>query len=320
MKVVMINDCAFIGDTLEKYFPEDIAVHKIRRTRGLFAKTFGIGWQILRAKGNIYHAHYLLQDCYIASKLKKHPLIGHAHGTDIRENTKRFILGRIVRHNLKNCDMVIAATPNLLETILKYNKNAQYIPNPVDTTLFYPLEPTENLGKLKVLIAGGNDWRVKGTDKILLGLKSIIEEVDVSIIKYGIDVEKTWTLSKSLGLTLTVLPRVTHAKMSEYYRNADVVIGSIGIGGTLGMVALEAIACGRPTIAHVSSQFPEYKEFPLLDVFTPERIAEAILHSKDRSILEKETIYLKSYHSPSIIAKRVAGLYENLLEAEHQRV
>ncbi len=34
--------------------------------------------------------HYLLQDCYISSKLGKKLLIGHAHASDLRENIRRF--------------------------------------------------------------------------------------------------------------------------------------------------------------------------------------------------------------------------------------
>lgn len=314
MKVVMINDCAFVGQTLEKYFAESIIVEHIKRTRSFFGKTFGMSWRVLRAKGDIYHAHYLLQDCYVASKLNKKPLIGHAHGTDIRENIKRFFLRRIVRHNLKHCDKVIVATPNLLETALKYNDNTEYVPNPVDTALFYPMKQRKDVGKLKVLIAGGSDWRVKGTDKILRGLKIIEKDVEVSLIKHGIDVEKTLKLSNRLDLNPIILPYVSHENMSEYYWNADVVVASIGIGGTLGMVALEAIACGRPTIAHISSRFDEYKDFPLLDVSTPEGIAEAISHSKETKLWEEEYQYINSHHSPSVVAENIVNIYSSLVE------
>jgi len=71
----MINDCAYVGETLIKYFPKDIEVTHIKRSRGLWDKTFGIGLKIMRARADVYHVHYLLQDCYIASKLGKRPLI-----------------------------------------------------------------------------------------------------------------------------------------------------------------------------------------------------------------------------------------------------
>ena len=55
MKVVMINDCAFVGETLIKYMPSYIDVVHFKRSRKFFDKTFKIAWNILRTKGDIYH-------------------------------------------------------------------------------------------------------------------------------------------------------------------------------------------------------------------------------------------------------------------------
>lgn len=40
----------------------------LKRSKGFFDKTFGGAWKILRSKGDLYHVHYLLQDCYLALK------------------------------------------------------------------------------------------------------------------------------------------------------------------------------------------------------------------------------------------------------------
>jgi hypothetical protein len=61
MKVAMINDCAFVGETLLKYMPPEIEKQHIKRTRGFWSKTFGITWRILRTKADLYHVHYLLK-------------------------------------------------------------------------------------------------------------------------------------------------------------------------------------------------------------------------------------------------------------------
>ena len=55
MKVVMVNDCAFVGETLLKYMPPYIEKQHIKRTRDLWSKTFGLAYKILRAKGDMYH-------------------------------------------------------------------------------------------------------------------------------------------------------------------------------------------------------------------------------------------------------------------------
>lgn len=312
MKIIMINDCAFVGETLRKYFPADIEVKHIKRTRSIVNKTFGIAWKIFKSKGDIYHVHYLLQDCYIASKLKKHPLIGHAHGSDVRDSLKHFAWGRIVKHNLLKCDIVLLATPNLLSEVRVYSKNFRYLPNPVDTNVFYPIKEKKPIGKLRVLVAGGNDWKMKRTDRILHALNQVEDKIKISIISHGVDSLNTLKLAKKLNLKIKPLPPVPHNEMAKYFWDNDVVIGSIGIGGTLGMVALEAIACGRPTITHASSKFEEYKTFPLLDVNSPERIASAILSSKDKGLWEKEYEYLTKHHSPKRVVAQLVEIYEDL--------
>jgi len=149
--IAMINDCAYVGETLIKYFPREVEVKHIKRSRGMWDKTFGIGFKIMRIKADIYHVHYLLQDCYIASKLGKRPLIGHAHGSDLRSSLYHPLWGRIVRHNLKNCDRVLVSTPDILGAARHFREDAEYIPNPVDTRLFYPIPAVEH-EKKRVLI------------------------------------------------------------------------------------------------------------------------------------------------------------------------
>ena len=167
MKVVMINDCAYVGETLLKYFPADIEKQHIKRTRGLWNKTFGIAYKILRAKGDLYHVHYLLQDCYIASHLGKKPLVGHAHGSDLRETLRSRRWGGIVKNNLKSCNKILVAQPTVLSTAKEYNETAEYFPIPFDPEFFYPKPLPEKRVNTTFFWHQSHDFSVKGTDKLL---------------------------------------------------------------------------------------------------------------------------------------------------------
>jgi glycosyltransferase involved in cell wall biosynthesis len=312
MKVVMINDAAFVGETLLEYMPAELEKQRITRSRGLLDKTFGIALKILRAKGDIYHAHYLLQDCYIAYRLGKKPLIGHAHGSDLRASLNHFAWGRIVRHNLKHCDKVLVSTPDILGVAKRYREDAEYLPNPVNAELFYPKPAAQKGVKKKVLIASDSNWSVKGTDIAIKALSKIKEDVEVSIIQQGRDFDKTTALASSLGLSLKVLPKAPHEKLNEYYWNADVVIDRFALG-SLGMVALEAIACGRPALAYVSSEYPENNDFPLKDLKEEEAIANTI-GNLPSDLWEKEHVFLQKYHDAQNIASRLMSLYEELAQ------
>jgi len=306
----MINDCAYVGETLIKYFPKDANISHIKRTRGLWSKTFGIAYRIAKTYADIYHVHYLLQDCYVALKLGKKPLIGHAHGSDLRSTLKHPLWGRIVRYNLKKCDKVLVSTPDILGIAKKFREDTEYLPNPVDAEIFYP-KPVMKHEKKKVLIASDSNWSIKGTDIAIRALSKIKNEVDVSIIAYGVDLEKTLSLANSLDLHINVLPKVSHEKMNEYYWNADVVIDRFKLG-SLGMVSLEAIACGRPVVTYVSSEFPEYEKFPLKDVKTDEEVADAILGA-DVKLWQKEYAYLEKNHKPEIVVKTLLEHYRRVI-------
>ena len=125
MKVLMVNDCSFVGETLIKYLPKNIHVTHLKRSRNLFDKTLKIAWRILKSKADIYHCNYLLQDCYIALKLGKRPLVGHAHGSDVRTSLKHFVWQKIVEHNLKKCDKILVSTPDILKTAKEFQEETE---------------------------------------------------------------------------------------------------------------------------------------------------------------------------------------------------
>ena len=310
MKIVMVNDCAHVGETLIKYLPEEFKVLHLKRSRSFFDKTFRIAWKILRSNGDVYHVHYLLQDCYLTLKFGKRPVIGHAHGTDLRSSLKHKIWGRIVRYNLERCKKILVSTPDLLSVTREYREDAEYIPNPVDTSVYYPKPHSSRGEKLKVLVAARCDWKAKGTDKVIRALSRIKNEFEVYIIQYGKDFNKTLKLASSLGLRLNVLPKVPHNRINEYYWSADIVIGSIG-AGVLGMVALEAIACGRPVITYISSKYPEYKDFPLKDVNSIEKIVKAI-KDVDVKLWRKQYAYLEKNHKPDAIINKLLQIYTEI--------
>ena len=311
MKVAMINDCAYVGETLIKYLPKNVEAIHIKRTRGLWSKTFGIAYKILRSRGDVYHVHYLLQDCYIASRLGKIPLLGHAHGTDLRSSIKHFAWSRIVKHNLRNCDKILVSTPDVLDVAKHYNEEAEYFPNPIDPELFYPKPIESRHEKLRVLIASDSNWKVKGTDIAIRALSKLSDRVEVYIINYGKDFLKTLTLAKSLGLHLNVLLKTSHENIREYYWKADLVIDRFKLG-SLGMVSLEAIACGRPAIAYVSSEHDAYKDFPLKDVNTVEELI-GVIRNTPSNLWETERDYLIKFHAPAILIRRLLSIYEGLL-------
>jgi glycosyltransferase involved in cell wall biosynthesis len=314
MKLVMINDCAFVGETLLKYMPPELEKQHIKRSRSFWSKTFGLAFKILRAKGDIYHAHYLLQDCYIATRLGKKPLIGHAHGSDLREEIKKRRWGWIIKHNLRKCNKIIVAQPTILDTALEFNETAEYFPIPFDPEIFCPTPLPQEREEKQVFIASAHNFKVKGTDKFLKTLASLSEPVKIKSLISGKNFSEAQQLAKKLGLKVDFIAKVPHDKMSELYWESDLVLGSFTIG-QLDTVAIEAMACGRPVVHSVSRKF--FKNCPLEELEnvdeTTEIIQRLLVDKKEREQRVKSQLdYVNSTHSAPLLAERLLGICTEL--------
>jgi len=310
----MINDCASVGETLLRYMPLDIERTHIKRTRDLWSKTFSITYAVLKAKGDVYHANYLLQDCYLASRLGKKPLVGYSMGSDLRVYLRHWLWGRLIRHNLKHCDRIIVSTPDLVSMARPFRDDVGYLPPPIDPELFHSKPFVEHSGEKRVLIASNSNWQGKGTNLAIKALSRLRNKIDVSIIEHGSDFEKTVELASSLGLKINVLPKMPHERMSEYYWNADVVIDQFLVGCP-GMTALEAIACGRPVVTYVSSAYPEYEVFEPKDTNSEERIAEAVREAcTNGGILKKQQEYIDATHRIDVAVRKLTDIYESVIK------
>jgi glycosyltransferase involved in cell wall biosynthesis len=316
MKVVMINDCAYVGETLLKYFPADIEKQHIKRTRGLWDKTFAVAYKILRAKGDLYHVHYLLQDCYIASHFGKKPLVGHAHGSDLRETLRSRRWGRIVKSNLRSCNKILVAQPTVLSVAKEYNETAEYFPIPFDPEMFFPKAPPEKKSKYHVFLASANDFNVKGTDKLLRAVSLVPEKIKVKSFNAGKDLEKTKQLAEELKLDIDFISRVPHIKMNELFWESDLVLGSFGVGRQhLDTVAIEAMACGRPVVHSVPKEF--FPTCPLEELKDPSVTAEIISRllsnpKEKENRIEQQLNYVNATHAAPLLVEKLLKIYSTL--------
>ena len=313
MKIGMINDCAYVGETLIKYFPADVEAVHLKRSRGFWDKTFGITWKIIRANADVYHVHYLLQDCYLALKLGKRPIVGHAHGSDLREVIKSRKWGRMIKYNLRKCDKILVAQPTILEIAQEFNDTAEYFPIPYDPKLFYPKSLYEEREVKRVLLVSPHDFRVKGTDKFLLALASVDIPLRVKSILYGKNVKRAKKLAKKLNLNIEFIEKVPHEHMNELYWESDIVLGSVGMG-QLDTVAIEAMACGRPLVHSIKEEY--FPACPLKKYYNIDEVKEEIevlLHRKNAlKRVRQQLDYVDKFHSAVVLAKRLSRTYSEL--------
>jgi len=121
-------------------------------------------------------------------------------------------------------------------------------------------------------------------------------------------------LARKLGLKAKFINKVPHEKMNELYWEADLVLGSFGVG-QLDTVAIEAMACGRPVIHYLQKKF--YPECPLQELASIQRVEEIIQeHLTDKKIVHKkireQLRYVQANHSADVLSKRITAIYRKL--------
>jgi len=238
-KIVVVNDCAHVMEDLIPYLTNDFNIEFIQRTKGLWSKTFGILWQILKSTGDIYHVSYALQDAYLVDKFK-HLDILHVHGSDVRRTIHNKKWGWVVRSNLKHAKIVLYATPDLEEAVKKYRSDAIYLPTPVKTDVFTP--KTNYSRKPKAVY-----------------FKLPYENLPTDV---------------SSNIPITVLERnIPYNFMPDTLKTYDIFIDRFTIP-SFSKTCLEAMSCGLATIdyRHVDSFTERIEE--LKDVSVVKRIGE----------------------------------------------
>lgn len=218
MSVVVVNDCAYVMEDLIPYLSNEFNIKFIQRTRRLWSKTFGILWKIAKSNGDIFHVSYALQDAYLVDKFK-HLDILHVHGSDVRWTIHSKKWGWIVRHNVESAKVVLYATPDLKEHILKFREDAIYLPTPVKTDVFTPKQDYGN------------------------PLKAVYFKLPYEKLPLGLDI-----YLKQNNIVLNILERnVPYEKMPETLRQYDVFIDRFSIP-SFSKTALEAMSSGLVTV------------------------------------------------------------------------
>jgi hypothetical protein len=109
---------------------------------------------------------------------------------------------------------------------------------------------------------------------------------------------------------------VPHNEMNKLYWSSDLVLGSFGVG-QLDTIAIEAMACGRPVVHHLLKRF--YPQCPFKEINSVEECAHLIekFLTDEKTIkkqVETQIIYVQSVHTAPLLAKKLAGIYENLMK------
>jgi glycosyltransferase involved in cell wall biosynthesis len=200
------------------------------------------------------------------------PYVFQAHGTlptALEQQSRAFVLAKHAsdilanRRIIRDAAKVIASTQSeasLYEQLGVERTNVKIIPNGIDTSLFKEL-PVRGKFRARYNIASnerlilflGRIHKVKGLELLLTAFSGLKREVDdVKLVIAGPDfgyLARVWEDINHFGITdCTVLPGPLYedAKL-EAYVDADVFVLPSSYE-SFGITAIEACACGTPTI------------------------------------------------------------------------
>jgi glycosyltransferase involved in cell wall biosynthesis len=223
-------------------------------------------------KVDLIHGHVLLPNCYLFLRAKNKfncPLIITEHGSYFRKEKRKkwdlkekFLL-KIVR---KNIDQLVAVSEVLRQDLQVYFNTEEIatIPNPTNTTLFFPTEKTKK-ERFEFLHISTLDTSVKNPVGILDAIQLLHDKGYSNFTLTIISDESSLELQKIAKekdieeLVKFVGPR-QQKELVSYYQKSDAFV-LFSDYETFSIVLTEAWACGIPTITTpvgIAQHMPEY--------------------------------------------------------------
>ena len=163
----------------------------------------------------------------------------------------------------------------------------------------------------------------KGTDKLLYAFRQILDsrnDVELLLVRKGLDLEKTERLIKVLGIDSNVvwLDEMSTDRFQGEMAKADIVIDNFGLFP--GLITWDAMAMGKPVVGNVpdgawASSYPE--AIPICSASTIEQIAvqlENLMTSESfrAEMGELGRQFVNTYCSPKAVAKVYMKKFESL--------
>ncbi|WP_100065705.1 glycosyltransferase family 4 protein [Miniphocaeibacter massiliensis] len=214
-------------------------------------------------KPDIIHAHYATSYGVLASMLKIHPYILSFWGSDVYDFPNRSILHRtMLKYNIRSSDYIMSTSENMKREIEKYTKKDIIVtPFGVDINKFKPLKLERDnnftVGSIKSF------YKIYGLDYLIKGFKIFIDRTANSNAKLllagkGIEENNLKRLVRELYLEKNVefLGFLNVDKVVETFNKIDVAVFP-SESESFGVAAVEAQACGVPTIVSNVGGLPE---------------------------------------------------------------
>ncbi|MBI1278092.1 MAG: glycosyltransferase [Anaerolineaceae bacterium] len=193
----------------------------------------------------------------------------------------------------------------------------------VDTDIFIPPKSNQTLSETK-LIHAASLVAVKDQATLLRALAQLPDNISLDIIGTGPEESHLRDLAYQLGISHRVhfLGKVHHLDLPAHYQQAALNILCSRHEG-LGMVTLEAAACGIPTVSTAVGLLPDY---PNLGISVPVGDHNALAHAISTLLADKQKRIDLGQSARKLVedhfmiqktVRQFRTLYEELIASKH---
>ena len=303
----------------------------------------GVSRLIIRIKSyNLLNPHGVMISGFITVLLKRFfniPVALHIHGGDLNIYNSSSILYRKVYNNtISNSDIIVVNSNDIKNKVLKLTgvtPNKLIVISPgIDYEKFYRMDRQQienhkkdfNIGNDKtVLLFAGNAIKRKGLDILVDALKLLrtvqLSKIHLIICSEGPELNKTKNKLqdiKGIKDSVIFLKKMDQSELRILYNIASIFIFP-SRDEPLGLVGLEAIACGTPVIGSNIGGIPEYinkNNGMLFEVNKSKELAKRIGSIiEDPNIVQSLTKNIdkrESDHDISVSVKRLIDIYYDM--------
>ena len=293
---------------------------------------------VKKEKIDIIHSHWLVPQGLVGAICRKIfgiPHITTVHGSDINTINKSKILSLICSFIICNSDKITTNSSYTKSAICSIDSRAkntvEVVPMGVDIN-YSKSEDNTNLKDVfeaeYLILSVGRliDW--KGTKYLIIAMKEVIKifpNVKLVLVGVGPEKENLEKLTEELNLKRNIIftGYIEDVDLPKYYASSDIfVLPSIDINGYtegLGVVLLEAMACGTPVIGSnvggISDIIEDgYNGFLVPEKSPPELADKIIELLSNKKMAEEFSVnglkIVREKFSWEIVCDRFARMYE----------
>ncbi len=277
------------------------------------ALTAAVTAEIRRTKPDVVHGHWLFPGGLIAALLPRRAsrrVVITLHGPDVELASGTF--GPLARWVVKRADAVLAVSEPLArraEQLLRLPAGAigvARLPLPLGVTPT-PLPPIER----RRLLAAGRASVEKGFDVLIDALaRPVAADWDATLVTDGPERSNLVALAHSKGLDdrVTFRPLCPRAELFDLVRAHHAVAVPSRAEG-LGMMALEALALGRPVVASAVGGLVEVVRDGADGLLVPPGDADALARALARLDLRAPAAHAVEHHQARAVVDAHAQAY-----------